>query len=85
MSTLHEEVQKIIEEINPYAEINETTHLLEEGVLNSLEIFAFVTMLEDEYAIEVPDESITRENFATIDSIASFVGELLGKKCLRWW
>lgn len=80
MSILHEEISKIIEEINPYAEVNEATHLLEEGVLNSLEIFAFVTMLEDVYGVEVPDESITRENFATIDSIASLVGELSGKK-----
>lgn len=80
MSPLQEEISKIIEEINPYAEVNEATHLLEEGVLNSLEIFAFLTMLEDVYEVEVPDESITRENFATIDSIASLVGELLGKK-----
>ena len=80
MSTLHEGVQKIIEEINPYVEVNEETHLLEEGVLNSLEIFAFVTMLEDEYEVEVPDEAITREHFATIESVASFIGTLLREK-----
>lgn len=80
MSTLHEKIQQIIEEINPYAEITEATRLLEEGILNSLEIFAFVTILEDEYDVEVPDDAITREHFATIDNIASFMKELLGKK-----
>ena len=80
MNTLHEEIRRIIEEINPYAEVTEEALLLEEGILNSLEIFAFLTLLEDEYDIEIPDEAITREHFETIGSIAAFVEELLEKK-----
>lgn len=74
---MQEEIKHLIEEINPYAEFNEETKLLEEGILDSLEIFAFVTQLEDVYNIEVPDEAITAEHFETVGSIVSFIQELL--------
>lgn len=77
---MHKEVKQLIEEINPYIEINEETKLLEDGVLDSLMIFAFVTKLEDNYGIEVPDGAITKEHFETIECIVSFVQELMGKK-----
>ena len=54
--------------------------LLGEGVLDSLEIFAFVTQMEDAFNIEIPDEAITREHFTTIESIALLIQELRGKK-----
>lgn len=80
MKTIYEKIKQLIEETNPYAELKEGMDLLDEGVLDSLEIFAFVTQLEDAFDIEVPDEAITREHFATIESVASFVQELRGNK-----
>ncbi len=77
---MYEEIKCLLEEINPYAEINENTLLMEERILDSLEIFAFLTLLEDTYNIEVPDEAITKENFATVENIISLVQELRGKK-----
>lgn len=80
MNNIYEEVKRLIGEINPYAELKEGMDLLEEGVLDSLEIFAFVTQLEDAFEIEVPDEAITKENFGTMESVALFVQELVEKK-----
>lgn len=80
MKNIYEEVKRIIEEINPYAELKEGMNLLDEGVLDSLEIFAFVTQLEDAFDIEVPDEAITKENFGTVESVTLFVQELIEKK-----
>lgn len=80
MNNIYEEVKRLIGEINPYAELKEGMDLLEEGVLDSLETFAFVTQLEDAFEIEVPDEAITKENFGTMESIALFVQELIEKK-----
>ena len=80
MDALREQILKILEKINPYIEVKDGMKLLEEGILDSLEIFAFVTQLEDVYNIEVPDEAITKEHFETIESIVSFVQELHGKK-----
>lgn len=78
INELQGQIQKILEEINPYVEINDGIKLLEEGILDSLEIIAFVTQLEDVYNIEIPGEAITKEHFETIDNIVSFVQELLG-------
>jgi len=80
MRTMYEEIKQLLEELNPYVEIKEGMKLLEEGVIDSLEIFALLTQLEDTFDIEVPDEAITREHFETIESIAAFVQELTGKK-----
>ncbi|RKJ52873.1 hypothetical protein D7Y09_13490 [bacterium 1XD42-1] len=80
MKSIHKEIKQLIEEINPYVELKEGMDLLGEGVLDSLEIFAFVTQMEDAFNIEIPDEAITREHFTTIESIALLIQELRGKK-----
>lgn len=80
MKNINEEVKHLIEEINPYVELKEGMDLLEEGVLDSLEIFAFVTQIEDAFEIEVPDEAITKEHFGTVESIVLFIQELIEKK-----
>lgn len=73
---IYEKVKQMLEERNPYAEIGRETRLLEEKILDSMAIFAFVTDLEDEFDIEVPDDAITKDNFASPESIAAFVQEL---------
>lgn len=80
MKNVYEEIKHIIEEINPYVELKVGMNLLDEGVLDSLEIFAFVTQLEDAFDIEVPDETITKEHFGTLESVVQLVQELIEKK-----
>jgi acyl carrier protein len=43
--------------------------LLENQVIDSLGVFQLVTFIEDEFGIEVDDEELVPENFATIGSI----------------
>ena len=49
------------------------TRLLESGVIDSLGILDVVSYLEQSFQIEVSDEDLVPDNFATIQSIASFV------------
>ena len=74
-----EKVKEMLEEMNPYVEITADTNLLEEGVLDSMAIFAFVTDLEDAFEIEVPDDAIMKSNFATMEMIVSLVEGLKGE------
>lgn len=74
-----EKVKEMLEEMNPYVEITADTKLLEEGVLDSMAIFAFVTDLEDEFGIEVPDDAVAKSNFATMEMIVSLVEGLKGE------
>lgn len=47
--------------------------LLEREILDSMGILQVVTYLEGEYGIEIDDEDLIAENFATIDAIAGLV------------
>ncbi|MDQ3974583.1 MAG: acyl carrier protein [Actinomycetota bacterium] len=47
--------------------------LIDNDVLDSMGIFQVVTFVEDEYGIEVDDEDLVPDNFATLDAIARLV------------
>ncbi|MGD2101047.1 MAG: acyl carrier protein [Acidimicrobiia bacterium] len=47
--------------------------LLEREILDSMGILQVVTYLEGEFGIEIDDEDLVAENFATIDAIAGLV------------
>ena len=53
--------------------IEDSSALLDEGVLDSLGILEIVNFLQDELGISVEDEELVTENFQSIDAIASFV------------
>lgn len=47
--------------------------LMEREAIDSMGIFQLVGFIEDEYGIEIVDEDLTPENFASIEAIASLV------------
>jgi acyl carrier protein len=47
--------------------------LLEAEAIDSLAVFTIVQFLEDEFGIEVGDDDLVVENFATIDAMANMV------------
>jgi acyl carrier protein len=47
--------------------------LFDEMGLDSAGTMALVTGLEDEFAIEVPDEDLVRSNFETVAAIVAYV------------
>jgi acyl carrier protein len=57
----------------PPAALTPDLNLLENGVLDSLGIFQTVGFLEDEYGVEVQDNELVPENFATLASIAALL------------
>ena len=54
-------------------ELNGTTYLIEEEILDSLGIFSMVTFLETRFAITFEPEDITIDNFETLDAISALV------------
>ena len=64
-----ERIIEIIKEIRPYEIVDANTELIESGILDSLAIFQLVTLLEDEFEIEIADEAVTAENFSTVNCI----------------
>jgi acyl carrier protein len=47
--------------------------LLETEAIDSLAVFTIVQFLEDQFGIEVGDDDLVVENFATIEAMASMV------------
>lgn len=68
---MQEKILAILQEINPYVDIDETTQLLVE-ILDSMELLLLITQLEETYHIEIPLESIQVEDFETVSSIVAF-------------
>lgn len=70
----------IIEEINPYEDINETTKLIEDGILDSLTLVLLVSCIENEFGIKIPEEKINISNFETVQNIVLLLENLKKKE-----
>lgn len=70
---MEQEILHILQEINPYMEIETDTKLLEEEILDSMEILLLISELEDKYQMQIPLESLQLEDFQDILSITKFV------------
>jgi acyl carrier protein len=67
-------IRKFIYERFPKSrKLEDSSRLLEEGVLDSLGVLELVTHLQDALGIPIDDEELVPENFASIDVIAAFV------------
>jgi acyl carrier protein len=53
--------------------LEDTSRLLEDGILDSLGVLELVNHLQDELGIAIEDEELVPENFSSIDAIAAFV------------
>jgi acyl carrier protein len=47
--------------------------LLENQVIDSLGLFRIVGFLETEYGVQIPDDQLVPDNFATLETIAGLV------------
>ena len=53
--------------------------LFESGIIDSAGAISFIAFLEDQFGIEVLDEELFPENFASVTHIVNFVTEKLNK------
>jgi acyl carrier protein len=72
MKDLNRFLKDLFPDINPENE----NKLIEDGVLDSLDIFRLVTALEEEYKISIPFDEIIFENFNSKASIQSLMNKL---------
>ena len=56
--------------------LNETTPLLEWGLINSLEIVRLLSFVQQQFNIEVPGEMIIADHFINLASVTDLVLEL---------
>ena len=73
---MKEKIISILTEINEDIAGYEGDGLLEDGIIASLDIIEIVSALEDEFGIIIAAKHITKENFASVDSICALVESL---------
>lgn len=76
-----DQIRQFIFEKFPLAKsrgLEDSSQLLEEGVLDSLGILELVDYLQSELSVSVEDDDLVPENFASIDAIATFVDAKAG-------
>lgn len=73
---MEEKILAILIEVNEEVENYDGDGLLEDGIITSLDIVDIVTELEDEFGISISAKNITKENFASVDSICRLVESL---------
>ena len=55
------------------AEINETTPLLEWGVMNSLEIVQLVSFVQENFSVAIPANKLIGDNFINLAAITHLI------------
>lgn len=55
--------------------INEDTQIFESGLLDSMGLLFLIEFLKENFNVEVVDDELNPENFASINSIVDFVSQ----------
>ena len=75
---MREEILRLLTEEFPEVDFTASDALVDDEILDSLTITGIISTLSMEYGIDIPYESITAENFNSVDAIAALVEKLKG-------
>lgn len=73
---MKEQLLELLEEIQPYEEINYETRLFEEDILDSVEFAEFLVAIEETFEIDIPEDKINMESFSTVIEIENLLKSL---------
>ena len=68
--------ERIIAQINkvsPYEDVNEDTELIESGIIDSLSLLMLITLINEEFNINIIENDFIRANFKSVSTIECLV------------
>ncbi len=71
-----EKVIEILESVHPGVDFAAQQHLIDDGILDSLEIMSLVAALSDEFDLDIPPLEIVPENFQSAASMCRLLQRL---------
>lgn len=74
--TINEQVKGILATVKPTKNFDGVNDIIEGGYLDSFELMALISMLGEEFDIEIDVDEIVPENFNSIEAIAAMVERL---------
>lgn len=76
MKTLRERVLQILQEVRHDVDFEKETELIDDGILDSFDIIAVVSELNENFEIEITADELEPENFNTLDAVVELVESL---------
>ena len=73
-------VLEILKEIKPTKDLSGVTDIVEGGYIDSFELMNLISMLGDNFGIEIGIDEISPENFNSVTAITAMVDRLLQGK-----
>lgn len=70
---MENDVLKMLEEIKPEFDFNDSEDFVMDGLLDSFDIISLISMLEEKYRITIDGLDIVPENFSSVESIVALV------------
>ena len=70
------ELIEILNELHDDVDFENTTGLVEDGILNSLDIVALITEIADRFDVQIPAEGILPENFDSAEALWALITRL---------
>ncbi|MBE6586761.1 MAG: acyl carrier protein [Ruminococcaceae bacterium] len=70
------EIIEILSELHDDIDFTTETGLVENGILNSLDIVAIITEIDDRMDVQIPAEEILPENFDSAEALWALVQRL---------
>lgn len=73
---MREKVLEVLREVRSDVDFENETKLIDDGILDSFDIIAIVSELNERFDIEITADELEPENFNTLDAITSLVKSL---------
>lgn len=73
-----EKLLAILRDIDPDIDYENEEHLIDDGLLDSMQVLELVSTLEDEFDIEVTPTELVPANFNSADSMWKMIERLQG-------
>jgi acyl carrier protein len=70
---MKDKVIRILTEIRPEFDFTKSVNFIEEGLLDSFDVFNLVTSLDDEFGISIDGMDILAANFSSVEKIISLL------------
>ena len=73
------DVSRMLVEIRPDTDFSASDNFAEDGLLDSFDIVTLVSMIDEQYGVDIDGRDILPEHFASIESIAALIDKTLSK------
>ena len=70
---MKQEIIKILTEIRPEFDFNQSVNFIEDGMLDSFDVVTLVTTLDETFEISIDGVDVLPENFSSVEKIETLL------------